>query len=261
MSQKLLAANQNELPRVITPIKKPRKIAVFIPTHLPADDPRDFSTRSIARFTVGMEYARRLRADYGRANVIVVVFGGWPLYNRLPLAVHHVFAATAIHNLLEPHELDFVASYGVNSVTDLHGTLSWLDGNLLQTQDAYLVTSTGHAERVAAESDMSSLFENIYHVESAETRGDEDEDDRWSRRALDIPPYQYIVGGRASDVTRFGSQASLLHAHKMEEWALKNPKLYTKYIADIWRFMQSLEASNVIVRCHTPGCWRITINC
>lgn len=238
-----------------------RKSAIFIPTNTPSEDPRELHPRAIARFKMGIEYARRLRKKNGRANVLVVVTGGWPLYNRLPLSIHHVYAAIKTYKFLKPEELDFVASYGVNTVTDLHGTLKWMNDNLVKAQDAYVVTSEGHAERLVAESDMYSLFEKIYHVESGEPRYTPDEDMIWTERAKDIPPYQYIVGGRASDVSRFGAKDSLVYEQKMEMWAKKNPKLYEKYMINIWRLMQDLEANNVIVRCHTPGCWQLTINC
>lgn len=241
--------------------EKYRKSAIFINTNLLDEDPRKISQRALYRFKVGMEYARKLRKKFGRANVLVVVMGGWPLYNRLPLAIQHVYAAIEEYKLMEPEELDFVASYGVNTVTDLHGTLLWMNNNLLKVEDAYVVTSIGHAERLVAESDMYSLFEKIYHIETGEPRYTSDEDTNWTLRAHSIPPHQYLIGGRSSDVTRFGTEDSLKEAKKMEIWAKANPLLYEEYINKIWRLMQRLEENNVILRCHTPGCWQITINC
>jgi hypothetical protein len=117
-----------------------------------------------------------LRTELGRANILVVLFGGWPLHRRVPLAIHHAYAAIVIHRLLTPDELDFVASYGVSTTTDLHGTLMWMKENILDVQEAYVVTSKGHAERLVAESDMHSLFATIHHVETNEPRYTETED-------------------------------------------------------------------------------------
>jgi hypothetical protein len=246
----------------ITEIRKPIKSAIFIPTNLPsAGDPRDICDRSIARFKAGMEQARELRSKYGRGNVVVVVFGGWPLHNGLPLSIQHVYAAACVHNLMDLDELDFIASYGVNSVTDLHGTLTWMKEHILSVRDAYVVTSKGHAARLTAESDMHSLFDRIYHVETHERRGGKDEDKRWLDRSKDIPPHQYRISGRASDVTRFGTFDSLEWINKTYTWAEKNPKLYSEYISDVWEFVGGLEKNNVVVRSQTPGSWRITVNC
>jgi hypothetical protein len=246
---------------LISSLSKPRKIAVFIPTNLPSkEDPRDLSPRALARLQVGIGLARRLRQEVGRANVVVVLFGGWPLHKRLPLAVHHAYAAINIHKLLSADELDFITSYGINTTTDLHGTLRWMKESLLDVQEAYVVTSRGHAERLVAESDMHSLFKIINHVETQEPRYTETEDVEWTERAKDIPPHQYVVSGRASDVTRFGSIDSLEWAEKMRLWAHEHPTEFTQYIANIWELIGNLEENNVVIRSRTPGCWRIDIN-
>ena len=80
-------------------------------------------------------------------------------------------------------------------------------------------------------------------------------------RSRSIPSHQYIVTGRASDVTRFGSIDSLAEAQRMDRWARSNPELAKNYIDDVWRFLMDLEEHNVIVKVETPGCWRIQINC
>jgi hypothetical protein len=246
---------------VITDVPKPRKAAIFIPTNLPAlDDPRDINMRSQARFEVGMSYARKLRAELGRANVLVILFGGWPLHGRIPLAIHHAYAAIVMHQFLTADELDFVASYGINTSTDLHGTLKWAQENLLDIKEAYVVTSKGHAERLITESGMHQLFSTIKHVETHEPRSATGEDQLWTTRAKNIPPHQYIISGRSSDVTRFGSIDSLEWAGKMRLWAAENPDKFDTYLANIWRMMGQLEENNVVVRSRTPGCWRIDIN-
>jgi hypothetical protein len=245
----------------VTKLTKPTKSAVFIPTNLPAADPRDICDRSIARFKTGIALARKLRKEHGRGNVVLVVFGGWPLHNRLPLSIQHVYAACQIHHILNVDELDFVSSFGVNSVTDLHGTLSWMQEHIMNITDAYVVTSVGHATRLIAESDMYSLFENLYHIETHEHRGHAGEDEHWIDRAKNIPPHQYRISGRASDVTRFGTYDSLEWINKTYAWAETNAGLYSQYTSDVWDFVGELEANNVIVRSQTPGCWRLTINC
>ncbi len=245
----------------ITQIAKSRKVAVYINTHLPAEDPRDISARSIARFKVGIEQARSLRQELGRANVIVIISGGWPLYNRLPLAVHHAYAAIRLHNILQPHEVDAIFSYGVNTITDLHGSLKWMKENILGVQEVYVASSKGHASRLIAESGMDELFDKVFHTETHEPRGDVDEDHRWILRSRSIPAHQYMVSGRGSDVTRFGSMDSLAEAHRMELWAKANPTASESYINEIWGFLKDLEEHNVIIKAQTPGCWRISINC
>jgi hypothetical protein len=240
---------------------EPVTSAVFIPTNLPADDPRDICERGVARFRAGLELARGLRAEHGRANVLVVVFGGWPLHDRLPLAIQHVYAASRLHYLLELDELDFVASYGISSVTDLHGTLQWMQQHLLSIDNAYVVTSKGHAARLVAESGMRSLFAHIHHVESHEPRDDDEEDERWSLRAQNIPPHQYLTAARASEVSRFGSLDSLEWVNKTRQWAQQHPDKHAKYMDDVWNLIKGLEENNVAIRSETPGCWRLTINC
>lgn len=239
---------------------KSQKSAVFVPTNLPNEDPRDISGRALARFRVAAELLEQLRQEHGRANVLLVLFGGWPLHNRLPLAVHHAYAAIRTHDVFKAEDFDMIASYGVNTVTDLHGTLSWMKENLLNVEKAYVVTSIGHAERLVAESDMHALFHEVEHVESHEHRSHE-EDVQWAERAKSIPPHQFLVSGRASDVTRFGSQDSLEYALKMGQWAEQHPEEFKTYMSDIWDLVEELEATNVVVRSHTPGCWRININC
>ncbi len=272
ITPKELRRTDNEVMRILAPtrdipakdvvrIDKPRRVAVLINTHLPAQDPRDISVRALARFTVGIDYARTLRAELGRANVMVVVVAGWPLYNRLPMAIHHVYAAIRTHKIMAAEELDAVFSFGINSATDMHGSLEWMKQHMQGLQDAYVVTSKGHANRLVSESGMHEFFERIYQVETHEPRGDTDEDRRWVLRSKSIPAHQYMVSGRASDVTRFGSLDSLAEAQRMERWARKNPKVAETYIDDIWRFLKDLEEHNVIVKVTTPGCWRIQINC
>ncbi len=208
-----------------------------------------------------MEMVRKLRRERGRANVLLVVFGGWPLHKRLPLSVHHAYAAIKKHQLLDTSELDLLVSYGVNTVTDLHGTLEWMKEHVLDVNEAYVATSKGHADRLVAESDMHTLFDKIYHIESNEQREHLDEDRHWSLRAKSVPSHQYIVGGRASDVTRFGSSTSLEWAAKMGKWAEANPLDYREYTDNIWRLVEELEANNVMVRSRTPGAWHLDINC
>ena len=244
----------------IRTIEKPQKFAVFIPTNLPTEDPRDVSDRALSRFRIGAELVQQLREEHGRANVLLVLFGGWPLHNRLPLAIHHAYAAMRMHSIFEVEDFDLIFSYGVNTVTDLHGTLSWMKQNLLNVESAYVVTSTGHAQRLVAESDMYSLFKEVKHVESHEHRSAQEDID-WTERAKNIPPHQFLVGGRASDVTRFGSQDSLEYANKMGEWAENHPHEFKEYMSNIWDLVEELEAANVVVRSNTPGCWRININC
>jgi len=239
---------------------KPRRAAVFIPTNLPTVDPRDISERAIARFKAGMSCARDLRAEMGRANVLVVLFGGWPLHARIPLAVHHAYAATELHKLLTPDELDLVASYGINTTTDLHGTLKWMKENVLDVQDAYVVTSKGHAERLVAESDMHSLFQKVNHIETGEPRYTKNEDKDWGVRAKSIPSHQYLIGGRASDVTRFGSIQSLEWMAKMKQWAEANPEQFSAYLNGLWDLVGKFEENNVVVRSRSPGCWRLEVN-
>ena len=237
------------------------KAAIFIPTNLPANDPRDISSRARARFEVAMNLARELRKERGRANVLVVVMGGWPLHGRLPLAVHHVYAASRINNMLELDELDLVASHGINTVTDLHNTLEWMKGNLVDIQEAYVVTSRGHAARLVAESSMHSVFERVHHVESNEERSDEQEDELWVSRSLDFPAHQHLYAARAAEVSRFGTLDSFECLQLTREWAEKHPREFRIYMNDVWQMLQDLEENNVAVRSLTPGAWRIDINC
>lgn len=237
------------------------KIAIFIPTNLPAGDPRDISKRALARFEVGMKLARRMRDERGRANVLVVVFGGWPLHGRLPLSIQHVYAASKIHKIFDLDELDFVMSYGINTVTDLHGTLSWMRENIAKVSEAHIVTSKGHAHRMIAESMMNDLFPHIYHVESFEPRDSEQEDELWLQRAKSVPPHQYLMAARSSEVSRFGSIDSLEWLQRSREWAEAYPDLFTQYMDEIWQLVHGLEENNVALLTQTPGSWRLRINC
>jgi hypothetical protein len=214
----------------------------------------------MARFKVAMTWARTLRTELGRANVLVVLFGGWPLHRRVPLSIHHAYAAIVMHRLLTPDELDFVASYGVSTTTDLHGTLMWMKEHILDVQEAFVVTSKGHAERLVAESDMHSLFSTIHHVETHEPRYAETEDQEWTYRARNVPSYQYLIGSRASDVTRFGSLQSLEFAARMSRWADAHPGQFAAYLSGIWQMMSNFEEHNVVVRSRSPGCWRLDLN-
>lgn len=246
----------------INEMQKPLKSAVFIPTNLPlVDDPRDISKRALARFRIGADYARQLRALHGRANVSLVIFGGWPLHTGIPLSIQHVYAAVRIHRILQIDEIDFIASYGINSVTDLHGTLQWMKDNILDIRNAYVVTSKGHATRLVAESNMQSIFNRIYHIESHEERDSEDEDERWVKRANNVPPHQYVLASRASEVSRFGSLDSLEWVKNSKKWAVDNPNKFKGYTDDLWNFVKDLEENNVAVRIQTPGGWKISINC
>ncbi len=202
-----------------------------------------------------------MRDERGRANVIIVVFGGWPLHGRLPLAIQHVYTAVSIHKVLDLDELDFIASYGINTVTDLHGTLAWMKENIAQITEAHIVTSKGHADRLIAESNMHAIFPHIFHVESFEPRDSEDEDERWSKRARSIPPHQYIMAARASDVSRFGSIDSLEWLSRSRDWANSFPEMHRQYMNDIWKLVHGLEENNVAVLTQTPGSWRLRINC
>ena len=246
----------------ISEMQKPLKSAIFIPTNLPdSKDPRDIGKRSLARFRVAIDYTRQLREIHGRSSVLLVVFGGWPLHTGIPLSIQQLYGAIRLHNILEINEVDFVTSYGVNSVTDLHSTLQWMKDNILNISDAYVVTSQGHAARMVAESGMQSLFQHIYHIETHEPRYTKDEDEIWTYRAKTIPSHQYVLASRAQDVERNGSIDSLEWIQTTKQWAESHPKEFKKYADDLWMFVKGLEENNVAVRSLTPGGWHININC
>lgn len=240
-------------------IHRPRRVVVLIPTNTPdVDDPRSFSNRSYARFLTGMQKARELRKELGRANVLVVAFGGWTLHNRLPLVVHHVHEAIK-QNLLELPELDLMVAHGPNTVTDIYEVRAWLESNAPGFQEAFLVTSKGHARRTVAEGELHDFFAVVNHIESKEIR-EITEDNAWTERALNTPAYQFSNGGRASDVARFGERDALAWAEKMKQWAQANPNLWIQYQIDVWQMIGELEAANVAVRSDAPGGWVLRLN-
>lgn len=237
-----------------------RRILVFIPTHLPDDDnPIDISLRAKARFTTAIDAVRQWRAERRRSNVLLAVVGGWPLYCRLPLALHRSFAAAEINKIMSLDEIDLIMGYGVNTVTGFCPTMEWVKENISDINEALVCTSSGHARRLVYESGMHSYFKSISYLESGESRA-EDEDQRWSQRAREIPAHQYLVTGRGADISRFGARDALVWEENMNHWASEHQQEAEDYLAEIWRFIGRCEQENIVIR-FASNAWRLALNC
>lgn len=239
----------------------PARFLVLVPTHIPReDDPRDISVRAAARIKAAAELVRSMREEHGRANVLLGIVGGWALHRRLPLALHHALAAIDREQILDADELDLIMGYGVNTVTDFHETLVWANQYLPDITEAMVVTSRGHARRLIAEAAMHTHFDAITHVESGEPRA-AGEDEEWEERAVERPPHQYVVGGRASDVSRFGTRDALDWEIRMGHWADEHPEQFEQYLLQVWDLVRRCEAANTVIRIQGGGGWRLSVNC
>lgn len=242
-------------------VESPERFLVLVPTHIPReDDPRDISVRARARIEAAVEKVRAMREDYGRANVLLGIVGGWSLHRRLPLALHHALAAIDREEILDIEELDLIMGYGVNTVTDFQQTLAWANEYLPDIKEALIVTSEGHARRLIAEAAMHTHFDSITHLESGEPRGAK-EDQEWTERAAERPPHQYVVGGRASDVSRFGTRDALAWETRMGYWAQEHPQEFEEYLLKVWDLVRRCEAANTVIRVQGGGGWRLSVNC
>ena len=255
MSQKIYVPGENEV--LIEPLEQH---AILLPTNTPTEeDPRLMSERAICRWKTGIQKAREIRKENGDGTVIVVAFGGWALHNRLPLVLHHAFAAWKLH-IYEPHELNLATAHGFATVGDIGKTLTFMDQSVGRGYIGHFCSSKGHTTRAITEAGMHQYFSKLYHLESGEIRQSETEDIDWCNRAVKFPPYQHALGCRSADIARNGAAEARKWAERMRVWAEANPQLWKEYMQEMASFIMLLEENNVMVRCDGDGCMKICLN-
>jgi hypothetical protein len=169
-------------------------------------------------------------------------------------------AATDQEGILDLSEVDLITGYGNDTITDFQGTLKWMRDNLAGLESIYVVSSQGHSRRLVAGIEAHGPFpHSIKHIESGERITAEQMESDFLRVA-EIPPHQFLQGGRASDVARFSSRDALAWENNMRSWAQDNPEDFETYLSSLWNLVGRCEERNIIIKIAGAG-WQLSVNC